>query len=80
MSEQRKLDPYFVNNIQLDYSFLLKSKQELSLRFNVNNIFNNKYSSNAYGGVWYEQEDEKTWAYYYPQAGINFMFGIDFRF
>jgi iron complex outermembrane recepter protein len=80
MSEQRKLDSYFVNNIQLDYNIALKTKQELSLRLNINNVFNVKYSSNAYGGVWYEQGDEKTWAYYYPQAGINFMLGLDFRF
>jgi len=76
----RKLDPYFVNNLQLDYSIETKFIKEINFSFIVNNIFNLKYSNNAYGGMWYEQGVEKTWAYYFPQAGINFMGGINLKF
>jgi iron complex outermembrane receptor protein len=46
----------------------------------VNNIFNKTYESNAYGGTWYEDGVEKTWSYYFPQAGTNFMGRIVIRF
>jgi iron complex outermembrane receptor protein len=79
-SPNRKLYPYFVNNLQLDYSIETKFIKEINFSFIVNNIFNLKYSNNAYGGMWYEQGVEKTWAYYFPQAGINFMGGINLKF
>ncbi len=79
-SDDRKLDAYFLNNIQLDYSFETEFIREVQLKFMVNNIFNLEYSNNAYGGLWYEQGNEMTWAYYYPQAGINFMGGIVLKF
>lgn len=79
-SENRKLDAYLVNNLELSYSFSTKQISEIALRFQVNNVLNQMYSNNAYGGVWYEQGVEKTWAYYFPQAGIHFMGGITLRF
>ncbi len=79
-SDARKLDAYFLNNMQIDYTFETKFIREIQLKFLVNNIFNLKYSNNAYGGAWYEQGAEQTWAYYYPQAGINFMGGLVMKF
>jgi iron complex outermembrane receptor protein len=79
-SADRKLDAYFLNNLQLDYTIETKLIREIGLKFMVNNIFNLEYSNNAYGGNWYEQGVEKTWAYYYPQAGINFMGGVVLKF
>ena len=38
------------------------------------------YESNGYGGLWYEDGVEKTWAYYFPQAGINYMLRVGVRF
>jgi iron complex outermembrane receptor protein len=38
------------------------------------------YVSNGYGGNWYEDGVEQTWAYYFPQAGINYMMKINFTF
>lgn len=79
-SQDRKLDAYFLNNLQLDYSFETKFVREIQFKFVINNIFNHEYSNNAYGGIWYEQGNEMTWAYYYPQAGINFMGGLSLKF
>jgi len=80
MSQNRKLDPYFLNNLQFDYVIITGKKGEIALRLAANNIFDVKYSSNAYGGLWYEQGTEQTWAYYYPQAGINFLGGLSLKF
>ncbi|MDD4216082.1 MAG: TonB-dependent receptor [Bacteroidales bacterium] len=79
-NENRMLDAYLVNNLQLDYTFTTNLFSEIQIKFLINNILNVDYSNNAYGGIWYEQGLEQTWAYYYPQAGINFMIGVVLKF
>ncbi|MCK7539187.1 MAG: TonB-dependent receptor [Marinilabiliales bacterium] len=60
--------------------FMLKGADELMLRLTVNNLFNAMYENNAYGGMWTEDGVEKTWAYFFPQAGINYTAGISLSF
>jgi iron complex outermembrane recepter protein len=79
-STERMIDPYFINNIRLDYEPVINFVKGVELQFLINNIFNEKYESNAYGGNWYEDGIENTWAYYFPQAGTNFMFRLGLRF
>jgi iron complex outermembrane receptor protein len=79
-SSARSLKPYFVNNMRFDYEFELKKIKSIDLQFFVNNIFNSLYENNAYGGNWYEDGVEKTWAYYFPQAGINYMLSLNLKF
>ncbi len=73
MNTERMIDAYFVNNLRIDYEPLIPKTKGVIFQLLVNNIMNSKYESNAYGGNWYENGDEKTWSYYFPQAGINFM-------
>ncbi len=80
MSSQRMLDPYFVNNFRIDFEPAVKMIRNTELQLLINNIFNAKYESNAYGGNWYEDGNEKSWAYYFPQAGINFMVRLGLKF
>jgi iron complex outermembrane receptor protein len=79
-SSMRDLDAYLLNHIGLDYSYKFKNGPRVNLQFLVNNIFNVDYISNAYGGNWYENDVEKTWAYYYPQAGRNYMCKVALMF
>jgi iron complex outermembrane recepter protein len=79
-SSNRMLDPYFVNNLRIDFIPKVEKIKSLEFRLLVNNIFNEQYESNGYGGVWYEDGIEKTWAYYFPQAGINFMVSAGIKF
>ncbi len=80
MSPGRTIDPYFVSNLSAAYGIEMKKAGELTLRFMVNNLFNSRYENNAYGGMWTEDGAEKTWAYYFPQAGINYTAGISLAF
>ncbi len=80
MSADRVIDPYFVSNLSSAYGIKFKKAGELTLRFTVNNLFNSLYENNAYGGMWTEDGEEKTWAYFFPQAGINWMAGISLSF
>ncbi len=80
MSPDRTIDPYFVSNLSAAYGIEMKKAGELTFRFMVNNLFNTVYENNAYGGMWTEDGEEKTWAYYFPQAGINYTAGISLSF
>jgi iron complex outermembrane receptor protein len=66
------LDPYLVNDIRLSYTFEPRGIKGIDVSLLVNNIFNVMYSSN--GAVW------DGYAYYYPQAGTNFMAMVGLRF
>lgn len=81
MSSERGLNPYFTSSLRADYSPAtgrLAEKAEIQLL--VNNLFNSLYVSNAYGGNWYVDGQEYSWAGYFPQAGINFMARLTIRF
>ena len=78
--ENRKLEAYMVFNFKIDYNFEIKDFSKLKVQFLINNILNKDYISNGYGGNWYEQGTEKSWIYYYPQAGRNFMVKLSMNF
>lgn len=80
MSSERMLDPYFVNNLRIDFEPAIPKIKVSHFQLLINNIFNSLFESNAYGGSWYEDGTEKTWAYYFPQAGINFMVRMGLTF
>jgi len=80
MSHDRSIDPYFVNNLRIDITPEIRSIREMEFQFFINNILNEIYESNAYGGNWYEDGNEKSWSYFFPQAGINYMVRIGFKF
>ncbi|MFO7574677.1 MAG: TonB-dependent receptor [Bacteroidales bacterium] len=80
MSAVRRLDPYFVSNAVASYRFDFGGVKEAVVSLAANNLFNSMYVSNAYGGNWYEDGVEQTWAYYFPQAGINWMMRVGLTF
>jgi iron complex outermembrane receptor protein len=80
MNPERMIDPYFVNNVRIDFSPRIRYTDNVEIQLLVNNILNEKYENNAYGGNWYEDGVEKSWSYYFPQAGTNFMARISVRF
>jgi iron complex outermembrane receptor protein len=80
MNSDRMIDPYLVNNIRMEYAPMINKIKSVDIQLFINNIFNNKYENNAYGGNWYENGIENTWAYYFPQAGINFLVKLGIGF
>ncbi len=79
-SDERKLDAYFVNDLQFSWSLFPKSVKRINLQMTIHNVLDHEYESNAYGGNWYEQGNEKTWAYYYPMAGRYYMGQVVLKF
>lgn len=80
MNGNRTIDPYFVNDLRFDYEQEIRNIKGVEFQLLVNNIFNEIYESNGYGGNWYEDGVEKSWAYYFPQAGTSIMFRIGVKF
>jgi iron complex outermembrane receptor protein len=79
-SESRILSPYFVNDLTLSYGFYPGFLKEISLLFQLSNIFNREYETNAWIYRYYEGGEEGVYDGYFPQAGIHFMAGIRLRF
>ncbi|MDD4820119.1 MAG: TonB-dependent receptor, partial [Flavobacteriales bacterium] len=71
--KESKLDSYFVSDFAAAYDFKKgKIMPACTLRGTVNNLFNAMYVSN--GAM------DGTDAYYFAQAGINFMLALDIKF
>ena len=79
-NEDRIIKSYFINDLNIRYNFKALGMDDIELSLLVNNIFDVEYESNGYtwGYMWdgflYQQNN------YYPQAGINFLAGVNLRF
>lgn len=78
--EDRKLDAWFVNNLKMDYTIKGNLFKEIKLHLMVNNLFDTEYESNAWVYSYYTGGSRYKMDGYYPQAGIHFIAGIDFKF
>jgi len=78
-NESRKIDAYFVNDIVASYSLKNKFSKNITIKFLVNNILAERYSSNGYTFS-YIFGDLITENFYYPQATRNFLLGLDISF
>lgn len=79
-SANRKLDPYLVNDLRIEYILKPKFLKELALNLYIANLFNYEYSSNAWVYRYKYNGVESAMDGYFPQAGINFMAGIRAKF
>ncbi len=79
-NDKYHLDAYCVSNLKFNYMIPKIKKFNLSLFFDINNIFNAKYETSAW--LWEAQVgNEREYATgYFPQAGINFYGGGRFNF
>jgi iron complex outermembrane receptor protein len=79
-SSDRQLDPYFVNNLLISYKFKPRFCKEIGFSLMINNIFNEKYESNAWVYRYTYENSMQKLDGYYPQAGINLMAGVSVKF
>ena len=79
-SNERKLNGYFLNNLKFTYRVQQKFAQEFNLHLMVNNLFDTKYENNAWVYSYMLGGERFAMDGYFPQAGINFMAGLDIKF
>ena len=78
--KDRSLNPYFVQDIQLNHQLNIKNTKSIDLSIQLNNIWNTLYEANGYTYSYlYEGKISKN-NYYYPMAGTNLMAGITINF
>lgn len=75
----RKLDPYYVQDIKLAYTLHKGWLKDAALIVRVNNIFNKLYAPSGYTYSYITGGSLTTENYYYPMAGTNYMMGINIR-
>lgn len=83
--KELQLDGYFVNNLHLAYAFSMPLLKSVKVGFSIYNLFDEKYCNNGFGSSsLYRAPDGKQtrseYAYYFPQAGTNFMANVSIRF
>jgi iron complex outermembrane receptor protein len=78
-SEERKLDPYFVNDLLVSYHLKIKSIKELGFSIKINNFTNAEYESNAWVYRYYTGTGYGVYDGYFPQAGIHFLAGVELK-
>lgn len=75
----KSLAPYYTCDARIRYKLQPKFVKEVEFSLLVNNLWNNLYSSNGYTYS-YIFGEEVTENFFYPQAGTNFLAGINFKF
>ena len=79
--EAHRLDAYFVSNLRIGYTFMLRGIKSLTVGATVYNIFNEEYESNGYAGSGYYTDGNGNrhrydYAGYAAQAGMNVLGNI----
>jgi iron complex outermembrane receptor protein len=79
-SNDRSLHSYIVNNLRTEFNFKTKYVRLVTINLALNNLFNEKYESNAWVYRYYESGQYNKMDGYFPQAGLNLMAGITLKF
>ncbi len=78
--KDRSLNPYFIQDLQINHQLIVRNTKSIDLSMQVNNIWNKLYEPNGYTYSYlYEGEISKN-NYYFPMAGTNIMAGITINF
>ena len=86
--KEDSLDPYFVNNLDLAYTFKLPHIRSITVGATIYNLFNAKYETNGYSqtcALYPGGSKDNAYSLYsdprfYPMAGINALGNITLRF
>jgi iron complex outermembrane receptor protein len=78
-SRSRSLQPFFVKDLQMNYTFSLKHFKEIQLLLRINNLLNKHYEPNGYTFSYIYGGVQTTENYYFPMAGTHFMSGVTIK-
>jgi iron complex outermembrane receptor protein len=78
--DRRSIDAYFVNNVRVNYSLKTNFIKQIDFLLSLNNVLNEKYETNAWVYRYYYDDVEYDMNGYFPQAGFNFMLGLNLNF
>lgn len=79
-NKERVLPGYFTEDVRLLYTFNTNALKKIDFVFQLNNIFDKKYSGNGYTYKYVEGGKMMVENSYFPMAGINFMASLNVTF
>ncbi|MGL4292274.1 MAG: TonB-dependent receptor [Bacteroidales bacterium] len=85
-NKSRSLDPYFVNHLQMGYTFKPTFMKEIALAVRINNLFNAKYETNGWVYSYINEQTGHTNSNRVnddglaTQAGTNVMAALTLKF
>ncbi|MCH2081747.1 MAG: TonB-dependent receptor [Saprospiraceae bacterium] len=78
--EDNALDPYTFTDLRVNYSIQTGFLGEVSLTFLARNIFDSLYETNAWSYRYLFDGNPTVLQGFFPQAGRNFLFGVNVAF
>ncbi len=78
--DNNKLDAYFFTDLRVGYNLKPSFAKRVAVTLLVNNVFNSLYESKAWSYRYVYNGDEYVDQGYYPQAGTNFLLGLEIGF
>jgi len=75
----RSLDPFFVQDLRINYSVQTKGMYRVMFIAQVNNLTNTKYEPNGYTFSYFFGGSDETENYFFPMAGRNFLLTINIK-
>jgi iron complex outermembrane receptor protein len=79
-NDARSLDEYFINDLKFFYTVKPNIMKSIDFFVSLNNIFAEKYESNAWVYPYYYGGEYGEYNGYFPQAEFNFMAGVSLKF
>jgi iron complex outermembrane recepter protein len=76
----RSLDAYYTQDLQAAWHFAKGPFKKIVIVGKVNNLFDKKYEPNGYTYSYFYNNELTTENFYFPMAGRNFVFGLNFKF
>jgi len=78
--DDRKIDPFFVNDLRLSYKTSSRGLKNIGLTLLVNNVFSKLYEANGYSYSYISGGTQSTENFYFPQATRNFLLSLSLKF
>jgi len=78
-SKDRTLDPYFINNAGISYSFKNWGFKDIKIGLMANNLFNYRYANNGYTWGYILGGTRVIENFVYPQAGRSFLIKLSLQ-
>lgn len=78
-NDSRSISDYGLCDMRIRYSIKTKAIREIGLNLMLNNILDKKYVSNGYTFSYISGGEFTTVNYFYPQAGFNFLLGVNLK-
>ncbi len=77
--DARSIEQYGLCDIRIRYSVKVKPFRELGLSVALNNVLNKEYVSNGYTYSYLYGGATTTQNFFFPQAGFNFLAGVNIK-